>query len=163
MNYLANISVCFLLFIFVGETNGQSTKKEIQFAEFTGPVKVNLVSGEKTILTLQFKINDGYHIQSNDVGDEFLIPTSMIFEPTKLLSIGDPVYPNARLFHIENSDTPFWVFSESIEIELPIINLEQTEELLVIKGILHYQPCDSKRCFYPRDLPFEIEVNSIKP
>lgn len=110
-----------------------------------------------TEVIISFSIEPGYHIQSDQDVPENIIPTSMIFEPSNAFSISlqellIPAYDTIYLDKI-----PHEVISHEFQAKVhlsPLNSKKLSSETL--KGVLTYQACDDRKCYFPRDLKFEI-------
>jgi hypothetical protein len=103
-------------------------------------------------------IKDGFHIQADKVRDENFIPTVLTFEEQDEIVIGDPVFPNADEFYMEGAEEPIVVFGRVLKIQVPITVLDFKKDMINVKGKLHYQACDEKKCYFPRDLNFTVKI-----
>jgi hypothetical protein len=115
---------------------------------------------EKKVFFIAFKIREGYHIQSNNVSDENLIPTTVTLTNIPPdIQLNDPVFPESRDFKLNGSDVPMKVFHHILMVNYPgKVKKEATTGTFMIQGNLHYQVCDSVKCYFPRDLPFAINL-----
>ncbi|CAN5352056.1 hypothetical protein BH23BAC1_BH23BAC1_08840 [soil metagenome] len=75
-------------------------------------------AGEEQDLSLFFVINEGYHIQADQVKDENLIPSVLSIEAPGELIIGVPVFPKAEEFRMNGVEEPLQVFSNVLEIKV---------------------------------------------
>lgn len=112
-----------------------------------------------TEVILLFTIKPGYHIQSNKEVPENIIPTSIYFETSQSYTISlqeliVPVYDTVVL-----DETPHMVISDEFQakVHLKALNSETSGSNL-LKGILTYQACDDKKCYFPRELKFDISI-----
>ncbi len=112
-----------------------------------------------TEVILLFTIKPGYHIQSNEEVPENIIPTSITFETSQSYRISlqeliVPVYDTVVL-----DETPHMVISDEFQVKVHLrsLNAESSGSNL-LKGILTYQACDDKKCYFPRELKFEIGI-----
>ncbi|PTX45149.1 disulfide bond corrector protein DsbC [Christiangramia gaetbulicola] len=112
-----------------------------------------------TEVIISFSIEPGYHIQSDKDVPENIIPSSIIFEPSSAFSISlqqllVPAYDTIYLDKI-----PHEVISHEFQAKVqlrPLDSKKLTTEKL--KGVLTYQACDNRKCYFPRDLKFEIAL-----
>jgi DsbC/DsbD-like thiol-disulfide interchange protein len=121
--------------------------------------ELNLSPGESENIGVLFKIKEGYHIQANKVLDDNLIPSSITTQSPEEIKVENPVFPVPVEFHLKNVKEAMLVFHNTLRINLPVNISENTKDgIFVISGNLHYQACDSVKCYFPRDLPFEIGI-----
>ena len=130
------------------------------FVEINQPLEWEFSSGDKKEIIVSFQILEGYHIQANQVMDQNLIPTSISTQIPDGIIIGESVFPDPVSFHLKNGKEAMLVFNDELKISMLVSILEKTDpEFYKIKGNLHYQACDSAKCFFPRDLPFVINIS----
>ena len=133
--------------------------QEQSFVAVDGKLEFTMVSGKEEHLTLSFLVKEGFHIQANQVKDENLIPTALYLSGPDQLLIGEPVYPAAAEFHMRGAEESLLVFGDELKITIPIQINEPAKKTYFLNGKLHYQACDDRKCFFPRDLPFVIKIN----
>jgi DsbC/DsbD-like thiol-disulfide interchange protein len=108
---------------------------------------------------ITFTIRDGYHIQANKPLDVNLIPTELTIIPSGEFMIYEPKFPAPVPFQLKNDPEAMMVFDGKLEILLPIVVRENTKNgSYQIKGNLKYQACDSVKCYFPRNVLFEVPV-----
>ena len=124
--------------------------------------KVFLKSGSSSFGKINVKIREGYHIQSNKVDDEYIIPTELEIKGVKYISLVEQKYPESNQFNLEGSDIVLNVFDGEIEIEFKLqIDTQIMIRSYQLEANLRYQACDSKSCFAPRSIDFEIPIEII--
>jgi hypothetical protein len=140
-------------------TNNLISAQGVDFLKFISGAVAN--TGENTHqLTVIFNIKEGYHIQSDDPKSDTVIPTRISIDVPPEIEPGEPEFPEAELMYLEGSEEPLQVFSRRIEINVPISYSANRQGDYRIPGIIYYQACDDKRCFYPRELEFEVTLTS---
>ena len=124
------------------------------FVQFNEQESVVAVKEYTTQLTISFTITPGYHIQDiNDVAD-FVIPTEVIWDEPVISFIENSDFDIPTIDFIKLDTINHRVISSTFYIK---IDLKRSFSGLV-SGVLHYQACDDIRCFYPRELPFEVQI-----
>lgn len=130
------------------------------FIQFKGGKSTNLMTGGKSVITVSFQIKEGYHIQANEVNDDSLIPVKLDMETREGISYGIPIFPEWKEFKMEGTNSRLWVFDETLDVKIPLtIIKEESPRDYLIKGNLHYQACDSWKCYFPRVLEFEVHFS----
>lgn len=130
------------------------------FIQFKGSSPTTLASGGQSAITVSFQIKDGYHIQANEVNDDSLIPVRIDMENHEAINYGQPVFPAWKKFKMEGTNDRLWVFDEMLDVKIPLtIAKEKSPGDYFIKGNLHYQACDSWKCYFPRVLVFEVRFS----
>lgn len=115
--------------------------------------------GRQLFLEVNLAIEEGYHIQDDAPADPYLIPTSLeviLPEGWKLERID---FPPSEGFLLSGSETPLQVYSETVVIRLIIAAQGTAAGKIVIPATLRYQACDKSKCYYPRELEFEIDID----
>ncbi len=106
-------------------------------------------------------LEKGYHVNSNQPLDPYLIPTALEMELPVGFGYAVTVYPEALLLKTGGSEEPLAVFEEEfyIGVELGTPG-DLPEGVHTIKGTLKYQACDDKACYAPKsvDVALNLEV-----
>jgi hypothetical protein len=104
-------------------------------------------------------IEKDYQVQANPAGNEFLVPLQLQLEHADGITCGIPVYPPGCPYRLEGTDEDLMTYADSISVKVAIkaIASASNGERLV-KGILSYQACDARNCFFPAAVPVEIKV-----
>lgn len=160
MHYWLPNKILFVWLILFLHLNMLVVAQETAFVQLKGKPEFNVSPTGNQAVRLFFLIREGYHIQANQVRDENLIPSALTFETMEGLILGDPVFPEAVEFSMEGTEETMDVFSDTLEVGLPVRILKGAGKgPFLIKGKLHYQACDDTKCFYPRDLEFIMRIN----
>ena len=161
MNYWVIVNLLFLLY-----NADHSVRQQLGKSGFVeiGPTKEWMfLPGEKRDIVLVFKIKDGYHIQADQVLEDHLIPTSLSIKTPEEMVVSSPVFPDPFPFHLKNVSQKMEVFHKELEVRIPLAVSEGTTHgKYLINGNLHYQACDSLKCYFPRDFPFNINIEVVK-
>jgi hypothetical protein len=118
----------------------------------------------QTTVDLNFRVNTGFHINSNAPKSEFLIPTSLKFDlPTDII-LGKIGYPAGEDLSFPFSpDEKLSVYSGDFTIGLAVHPLASVVPgKYVMHGVLRYQACDNAACYPPKNLPVSFEVKVVK-
>jgi len=100
---------------------------------------------------LLFHIKPGYHIQSNQPEDDLLIPTELLLEISPTVKVEEAIFPESSLLQL--GDSKLEVFDGLLLIRIPVIwEPEFNNEKVELSFILLYQPCDDRKCYFPRKL-----------
>lgn len=126
--------------------------------------QVTTPRGEQTMVTMDFRIPPGYHINSNTPNSEFLIPTALKMDlPTDII-FGKIEYPAGedRSFPF-SPDEKLSVYSGDFSITVAVHPLHTvTPGKYEMRGVLRYQACDNAACYPPKNLPVNFEVKVVK-
>ncbi len=119
---------------------------------------------QQTMVSLNFRIPAGYHINSNTPKSEFLIPTALKMDlPTDII-LGKIEYPAGEDATFPFSpDEKLSVYSGDFTIALGVHPLKSVVPgKYVMHGVLRYQACDNAACYPPKTLPVSFEVKVVK-
>lgn len=115
--------------------------------------------GEKSVMRISVAVKEGYHIQSSQPGNEWIIPTSLEIAPSETITTGIPAFPASRKLQLQGTVEYLEVYEGTIVISVPYFishNIKKGTHRL--QATLRYQACDDKRCFSPKTLSFPITV-----
>jgi hypothetical protein len=129
------------------------------------PVEVTTVTrGKPGTVQLQFRVQPGYHINSNLPRAEFLIPTTLkLTAPTDIV-IGKVVYPPGEDMSFAFApDEKLSVYTGDFGLRVivrPLVSVVAGK--YAIRGQLKYQACDNAACYPPKQLPVSFEIQVAK-
>jgi thiol:disulfide interchange protein DsbD len=108
---------------------------------------------------LRFRLQDGYHVNSNTPSDPYLIPLRLTWNegPVKVV---ETVYPKGHLENYAFSDKPLSVYTGDFEIGTKFHvpeNAPRGSHVLVAK--LRYQACNNTTCLPPRTLEVKQQID----
>lgn len=106
---------------------------------------IAITHGVAQSITLAFRVDDGFHINSHKPLDDTLIPTTLTLTPPADVKLGDIHYASGASFTLEGSTTPLNVYSGEFLIHVPIRAAQQGT--LSLPATLRYQACDRRQCF----------------
>lgn len=123
------------------------------------PSETVVKTGANSIISIHVEVRDGYHIQANKVHDEYIVPTTLVFEEKDGFVISDIVFPTAKKFRLEGTDNVLDVYDGKFEIRARLNTHKQIKKgEYILAGKLNYQACDSVRCLFPREVKFEVQI-----
>ena len=105
------------------------------------------------------EIDGGYHINSNQPADKFLIPTSLKIESLKGLRANTVRYPKAKFQKFSFSEKPMSVFEGRTVLRFTaraLPTLAQGSHTL--KAKLTVQACNDELCLRPQTVNVEIPL-----
>lgn len=148
MNYSSYLLVLFLVLF---------SDTQMDFVSFNEEdAQWEKINNEVEII-LPFKIKAGYHIQAEKDVPENIIPTEFSIQENEGFELLD------QQFLIREYDTVILdkvihkVLSDEFQVKL-LIKPYSLDKTLNLKGVLNYQACDDRQCFYPRKLDFQIQI-----
>ncbi len=125
---------------------------------------VTAVQGKSATVPLQFRVTNGYHINSNQPKSEFLIPTALKVEATTDIVIGKTTYPEGEDMSFPfDPDEKLNVYTGDFKIDVLVRPLHTVQPgKYIIRGKLKYQACDKAACYPPKQLPISFDVKIAK-
>jgi DsbC/DsbD-like thiol-disulfide interchange protein len=156
------IAIFVVLLLFTGYGAGFS--QETVFVTIIPSKQVTVAKGQTAQLSVRAKIKKGFHIQSNPAADEFLIPATLSIQASEGIVPGNPVYPSGHPYRLKGSKDDLLTYEDEVEIRLPVQVLDSSPlGNATLTGGLRFQPCDDRRCFFPRSVPVTIPVKIVLP
>jgi len=125
---------------------------------------ITITRGKPGTVDLHFRIDGGFHINSNTPKSEFLIPTVLkLTAPTDIV-VGKVIYPPG-----EDMSFPF-APTEKLSVYSGVFILGVVVRPLAsvvpgkyaFHGQLKYQACDKAACYPPKQLPVDFQVKVAK-
>jgi cytochrome c biogenesis DsbD-like protein len=128
------------------------------------PGLITATRGKATEVNLQFRIAQGYHINSNAPHSEFLIPTALKMDVPTDIVIGKITYPEGRDMNFPFSpDEKISVYSGDFTVGLMVRPLHTViPGKYALHGVLRYQACDNAQCYPKKELPVNFDVKVTK-
>ncbi|MGQ9721235.1 MAG: hypothetical protein ACUVXA_07940 [Candidatus Jordarchaeum sp.] len=146
--------ICFVLIGTGNVVSSEINKDNIVSISIFCPKSI-LVRGELNPIILEIKIKAPYHINANQIRDEYYIPTKIVFSEEKGLKFKNIEFPQPSLKKFDFAQSPLPVFEGTITVSAKVeIPTSLKEQVLVISGNLSYQACDNFSCLAPVDLGF---------
>jgi len=121
--------------------------------------EVTLTRGKPAKAAVRFRIQAGYHVNSNQPHSDLLIPTELKLDANPAVSVGKIEYPKGEDFSLSFSKEKLNVYQGDVTIQVPLSAAKGAKPgAYVLKGTLRYQACNDNACFPPKDAPLEITV-----
>ena len=138
-------------------------KKSPSVALLPAPT-AKLSRGKTNIIALSFRVEPGFHINSNQPSAEYLIPTTLKLDPPTDLMVGKITYPAGedRSFAFAPSEK-LSVYSGQFTVSVsvrPLAGVLPGE--YAFHGNLRYQACDNAACYPPKNLAVRFAVKVVK-
>lgn len=120
---------------------------------------VTVTPGKSSRATLLFKVNPGFHINSNKPNSELLIPTSLRLSPPTDVMIAGVTYPEGEQVQFPFSEEKLSVYSGEFKV-MPNVRAAQALRpgTYRIHGELKYQACNDRQCFPPKTMPIAFDI-----
>ena len=131
-----------------------------QFVSASPVSPVTLKTGASAKATLKFRVQDGYHVNSNKPYSQLLIPTVVTLTADKAVTLGKMEYPVGHDFTLAVApDEKLNVYSGEFLVQVPIrAPRDSAAGTYTVKGELKYQACNDNSCFPPKAIPIEFQV-----
>jgi len=114
-------------------------------------------TGDEFKIAIRARIDGGWHINSHQPLEDFLIPTRVKFDSAAGMEIREVVYPPGKMQRFQFSETPLSVYEGEITVWA---TAKATSELSLgedtITGKFFYQACNDVSCLAPTETPFSI-------
>jgi len=162
---MKNTIVLFMLLTIcaAGPAAGQGFDTDPVFEVRLVPDRTPLVAGNELRLAVSVTINRGWHVNSNDPGDEFSLPTTVEF----ILPEGWPVpvvsFPEGEALEFEFSDTPIEVWEDRAVILAGLVVPEVAEGDHRLRVSVTAQACNNTQCLAPEEVQTGIDVTVVPP
>lgn len=123
-----------------------------------------IMRGEPGAVELDFRVKQGFHINSNHPNSAYLIPTALKLDAPTDIAIGKIDYPQGRnLSFAFAPDEKLNVYSGDFAVKVTVHPLHTAMPgKYNVRGQLRYQACDDRACYPPRSLPVRFEVQVKK-
>jgi hypothetical protein len=138
--------------------------KRIPSVTLAAPEVVSITRGKPGTVTLHFRVERGFHVNSNKPKSEFLIPTALKIDPPTDIIIGKVSYPEG-----EDKSFPFSpdeklnVYTGDFSVDVVVRPLASVVTgKYALHGQLKYQACDNAACYPPKKVPVDFQVKVIK-
>jgi hypothetical protein len=115
-------------------------------------------------LTIQLRLSRGYHVNSHQPSEEYLLPTVVRLRPQQGIMIVKIAYPEGEpmKFPFAGSES-LSVYSGRFEVTAEVRAARSAGlGLQRVHGEVHYQACDHKQCFPPRSTPLHFDVRVVR-
>ena len=112
-------------------------------------------------LTVWVTIPEKWHVNANEVTDEFLKPSSIVVK-AEGIEFGDVVWPQPIKEYNEALELEILTFRGEFKIEIPVKSVADKYDSLGTEATFHYQACDNSICLAPASKTISLKENSAK-
>jgi hypothetical protein len=122
--------------------------------------QVRITKAKSAKALVRFRVNKGFHVNSNQPMSDLLIPTEIKLESHAAVVSGKPIYPKGEEIALAFSPKQkLSVYEGDVAIEVPLSAAKTAKKgAYTLKGSLSYQACNDNACFPPKTTPFELSV-----
>jgi hypothetical protein len=125
----------------------------------------SLTRGKANTINLTFRVEPGFHINSNQPSAEYLIPTTLRLDPPTNLMVGKITYPTGQDMSFAFAPTEkLSVYTGEFTVSAsvrPLASVLAGE--YEFHGNLRYQACDKAACYPPKNLEMRFAVKVVNP
>ena len=151
---LALLSIIGPQFANAQEFNMNSMPPPDMYMEYTAGT---LKEGGKILVSIT--IPDNWHVNANEVTDEFLKPSS-IGAKANGLEFGEPVWPAPIKEYNEALELEILTFRGNFTVEIPVKPASGNYDSLGTEVTFHYQACDNSICLAPTSKTIRLNEKS---
>ena len=159
-----NIACAALLMMFAANTGlAQGLDSEPVFEAKLRVDRSPAVAGEDIRLAVEISVSPGWHINTDDPGDEFSWPTSVEFElPDGWL---DPVvsYPAGKALEFEFAGAPIMVWDGTAIVVAGLTVPESAAGDFRLRASVTAQACNNTQCLPPETVRTGVDVTVSPP
>jgi len=125
---------------------------------------ITVTRGKSAVVTLNFRVGPGYHINSNTPKTEFLIPTALKMDAPTDIALTKVSYPAGKDMSFPFApNEPLNVYTGDFAVTMTVRPLHTVQPgKYAVHGDLKYQACDNAACYPPKHLPVDFEVKVLK-
>jgi hypothetical protein len=132
----------------------------------SGPIRASaelaatsLSPGGRTTLTVALEIAEGWHIHSEEPGEEALEPTQVRVSPGESVSVGRARAPEPKEVRLGFSDHPLSVYEGDVAWEIVLHASKDAQSgTIPVRVFIDVQPCTTDSCAAPATLMIEVPL-----
>jgi len=127
------------------------------------PAAVKVAAGRSCDVTLRIAIAKGYHINSHQPLEAYLVPTELTLDGKNVASLRKVTYPAGTEKNFGFSEKPLSVYEGTVAIRAQIsIARDAAPGIVQTVMNLRVQPCSDESCLAPEviSVPLALEVSS---
>lgn len=119
-------------------------------------------AGNLARIVIPFEVEEGYYIQdfAEVVGN--VLPTNFTVDDNSAFEKIEQELTAQNFDFVKLDRVTHKVIRGGFEIDVIVRLKEYSQYQETLKGELFYQTCNSRKCFFPRTLKFEIPLNNEK-
>ncbi len=147
-----------LMFVAVGFGSAQDFESEPVFKVTLVTDRAPAVAGGDLRLAVEISVDPGWHVNTDDPGDEFSWPTTVEFElPDGWLN---PIvsYPGGDALEFEFAETPIMVWDETAVIVASLAVPETAAGDLRLRVSVTAQACNNTQCLPPETVRTGVDI-----
>ena len=122
--------------------------------------RVHAKRGQEVTAPITADLQAGFHVNSNQPADEYLIPLKLTWVKGPLDTV-QVIYPKPQMEKLAFSEKPVSIFSGKFEIVTKFKASPSAQPgMAFMNGKLRFQACNDKECLPPKtvDVQFTVDV-----
>jgi hypothetical protein len=125
---------------------------------------VTIQPGKSAAVNLRFRINSGFHINSNKPTQEILIPTTVKLSPPADVLVGKLEYPAGEAMALPfMPEEKLSVYSGTFNVTGVLKTTNAVSPgVYRVRGEVRYQACSERQCFPPHTQGFAFDVKVVR-
>ncbi len=127
------------------------------------PDRDPLVAGEELHLAISIAINRGWHINSDDPGDEFSLPTTVEFRLPEGWPVPVVSFPDGEALDFDFADTPIEVWEGEAVILAGLVVPDSAGGDHRLRVVVTAQACNNTQCLPPEEVRTGVDVTVASP
>ena len=133
------------------------------YVNFEGASSATVTPTKAAEVELNFRVKDGFHVNSNKPNSELLIPTTLKLSPPSDLSSAGITFPPGKdiSFPFDPSEK-LNVYSDAFTVKAKLLAAHTAMTgNFTVHGELRYQACSDNACYPPKTVPFQFDVHVV--
>jgi DsbC/DsbD-like thiol-disulfide interchange protein len=163
LTQLSLVAIVFWL-VTISSVWAQQRGNKASFVTLEPTPALELQAGKSKTVEIRFRVNSGFHINSNKPNSDLLIPTEIKFEKSRDFSVGKLEYPTGHEFALSFApQEKMSVYEGDVSIQIPLMVSKSAKSgAYQLNGTLTYQACNDNSCFPPKTIPLTLNLTIKK-
>jgi len=116
------------------------------------------VAGDELRLAVVLSVDRGWHVNSDEPGDEFSLPTTVDFELPDGWATPEVTFPDGEQIEFEFADTPIEVWEDRAVILARLVVPDSASGLVRLRARVTAQACNNTQCLPPVPVRAGVDV-----
>ncbi len=147
------LSALGLVLALVGRSDAVSVPQPSGLLQIDARIVAGPGGGRGTLL-LEAKLATGWHVNSHQPSEDYLIATSVKLLPAAGVTYGEPRYPQGEVKKFAFADKPLSVYQGRFTIEIPVSWNSTAPQPPSLSGSVDFQACNDTQCLAPASVSF---------
>lgn len=124
----------------------------------------NVPQGGTAQIAIAIEVRAPWHVNANQVTEDFLVPTEVVFEAPAGITVRGVVYPAYVEKKLEFAEKPLRLYEGTVYVGA-IIDVAGDAAIgqAVLKATVTYQACDNQKCLLPQTSEVFVPVTISSP